>query len=653
MIQQRFWSALRAAAVAAGLLFAMPAAAQGLQDDGTIEVPKLSSDLFRPSVDGERTLWTDDAGLPEAKTFYLRTSLYWVNRPFVWEWNSGKVETVVANATALNISAAYGLPHARLGLTLPIYAWSWGDLQTLGGAAIGDATIDAKVIALERGADGLPGIGFTGRFGVPLGGAAKQLGNDGISGEVGVVADSELGPLLLAVNLGTRFLPEVDLGDVQLKNEIWYKLGAGYAIREDQGMALELVGSTSYRAFAQPIASPNELMLGYWQHLNDNLMLQAGVSHGLSTAIGSPAWRAVLALSVVKPTDSDPDNDGISGAKDACPDAPEDFDNFEDHDGCPEYDNDKDGLTDSEDGCPNDPEDPDHYQDHDGCPEGNAMVTIELVDPQGNPVKSPRLQLSPRVGEPVRNNRSPMSSDLGEGVWLLEAEAEGMKPLSKTFEVPGQGELVLREVMSPDVRMGTLIVRIFEASGKTLDGSWQLDGQPNEYQAVGGYGQADMKEGSHKVVVRAPNFAPASVEVNIIGGEEKELVVILNPSKVSLGTKRIDIKDKVYFEVDKAVIKPESYALLDEVAQVIVDHPELLRIRIEGHTDSDGPDAYNMRLSQDRADAVRAYLIGKNVEAGRLYSIGYGETQPVDTNGTAAGKANNRRVVFYIEQRAE
>ncbi len=138
--------------------------------------------------------------------------------------------------------------------------------------------------------------------------------------------------------------------------------------------------------------------------------------------------------------------------------------------------------------------------------------------------------------------------------------------------------------------------------------------------------------------------------------EEKvtEVVVKLAPTRVKVTLQKIEILDKVYFETAKATIKPESFALLDEVARVLIDHPQIAKVRVEGHTDSRGNDAYNMKLSDDRAAAVRTYLESKGVEAARLTSQGFGETQPVDPRNVAAAWDKNRRVEFVIvEQRPE
>lgn len=100
----------------------------------------------------------------------------------------------------------------------------------------------------------------------------------------------------------------------------------------------------------------------------------------------------------------------------------------------------------------------------------------------------------------------------------------------------------------------------------------------------------------------------------------------------------------ILFDVNSARIKGESYQTLQEIGQLLQDMPDL-RLSIEGHTDSDGSDEFNMTLSQKRADSVRAYLISTfGTGADRLEAKGWGESKPLDTNDTPEGKANNRRV---------
>lgn len=104
----------------------------------------------------------------------------------------------------------------------------------------------------------------------------------------------------------------------------------------------------------------------------------------------------------------------------------------------------------------------------------------------------------------------------------------------------------------------------------------------------------------------------------------------------------------IKFDSGKDVLKPESYSVIKEIAQVLKDNPAV-NIKIVGHTDSDGDDKSNLDLSKKRADAVKSSLSKDfGIDAGRMQTDGLGESQPVSDNKTAQGKAENRRVEFII-----
>jgi outer membrane protein OmpA-like peptidoglycan-associated protein len=218
--------------------------------------------------------------------------------------------------------------------------------------------------------------------------------------------------------------------------------------------------------------------------------------------------------------DPDNDGDGIPDKLDKCPNEAEDFDGFQDADGCPDPDNDKDGFSDAADQCPNEPEDYDGFQDNDGCP-----------DPDND-----------KDGIPDVDDKCP-----------------------NEFGVPP-------------------------------------DGCPKKYN----------------------------------------LVVVTE--------KKIELKQTVYFDFNKATIRPVSFALLDDVAQAMKDNPKIA-VEVQGHTDSVGDDNYNLKLSQKRAESVRAYLIKKGVDAARMTPKGYGENVPIADNRTKEGRDQNRRVEFVITAR--
>ncbi len=119
--------------------------------------------------------------------------------------------------------------------------------------------------------------------------------------------------------------------------------------------------------------------------------------------------------------------------------------------------------------------------------------------------------------------------------------------------------------------------------------------------------------------------------------------------KVCVSKEKITISEKIFFKTGKADILPKSYALLAELAKVIIENPQIELIEIQGHTDNQGPDDFNMKLSDDRANSVMMHLISiGNVAPGRLKAKGYGEDVPIGDNKTTKGRDLNRRVEFMI-----
>jgi outer membrane protein OmpA-like peptidoglycan-associated protein len=118
--------------------------------------------------------------------------------------------------------------------------------------------------------------------------------------------------------------------------------------------------------------------------------------------------------------------------------------------------------------------------------------------------------------------------------------------------------------------------------------------------------------------------------------------------KVVVKPDKLELKEKILFSWDKAVIEPQSFPLLDEVVQALADN-KALRVRIEGHTDSSGTETHNQTLSEERARAVLDYLARHGIAADRLAYKGFSSSQPLDRNDTEAGREANRRVEFVVE----
>jgi len=312
------------------------------------------------------------------------------------------------------------------------------------------------------------------------------------------------------------------------------------------------------------------------------------------------SWTA--GLQAVIGLAKDTDKDKIPDKRDGCVTDAEDYDGFEDEDGCPEADNDKDGIPDASDECPNEAEDEDGFQDKNGCPdpdndEDGILDGDDTCPNKPGPAITFGCPDTDEDGIADKDDRCPRIAGLAEFRGCPDTDGDGLP--DKDDECP--------EEAGPHESFGC----------PDRDGDLVPDGRdkcPDKPAAKG----IDPKKSDGC------------------------------PSRVYVTADAIVITETVYFDTGKATIKPVSFGLLDDVATVLNTYPQIKKVRVEGHTDSQGDDASNMKLSQDRAASVMAYLVGKGVAAERLTAQGFGETQPIADNATPAGRALNRRVSFVI-----
>jgi OOP family OmpA-OmpF porin len=107
----------------------------------------------------------------------------------------------------------------------------------------------------------------------------------------------------------------------------------------------------------------------------------------------------------------------------------------------------------------------------------------------------------------------------------------------------------------------------------------------------------------------------------------------------------------VNFEFNKSTLTANAKTILDMVGEALTKRTDI-KVELDGHTDAKGSDAYNMKLSQRRAQTVRTYLVGKGIEAGRMTAVGMGESAPIADNETDEGRELNRRVELKVLESA-
>ncbi|MCB1198883.1 MAG: OmpA family protein, partial [Deltaproteobacteria bacterium] len=167
----------------------------------------------------------------------------------------------------------------------------------------------------------------------------------------------------------------------------------------------------------------------------------------------------------------------------------------------------------------------------------------------------------------------------------------------------------------------------------------------------------ELEEGQYEFFAKSNGMESPTKYVALKGGEEKyiEFAFGITPKKVTISEdkKRIEISEKVQFEIGKSLLTYNSQKLLEEIARVLRENPNVELIEIAGHTDNVGAGDYNAKLSQARADAVLLHLFKYGVDKSRMRAVGYGEDFPVADNTTEEGKYQNRRVEFRILKRTD
>ncbi len=157
----------------------------------------------------------------------------------------------------------------------------------------------------------------------------------------------------------------------------------------------------------------------------------------------------------------------------------------------------------------------------------------------------------------------------------------------------------------------------------------------------------EVPVGTYLLKIQAMNYVTSQTDVSVLAGKPVDLMIRIFREGSSITLHGVE------FEFNSAKLKPESFPILDDAARILTMHPEI-DVEIQGHTDDIGSDAYNLRLSQKRAESVRQYLIDVHmIEPVRLIPVGYGERRPIADNSTEEGRQRNRRVEFLILKEKE
>ncbi len=351
----------------------------------------------------------------------------------------------------------------------------------------------------------------------------------------------------------------------------------------------------------------------------------------------------------------DRDGDGIPDIDDKCPDVP----GLPEFDGCPPpADRDGDGVPDSEDRCPDDPGPPELR----GCPDrdGDGIPDIDdkCPDQPGPPELFGCPPAADRDGDGVPDSEDRCPDDPGppELRGCPDRDGDGIPDIDdKCPDQPGPPELFGcppaadrdgdgvpdSEDRCPDDPGPPELQGCPDRDGDgipDIDDRCPDDPGPPELQGCpdrDGDGIPDIDD-------KCPDVPGVKEHQGCPPPKQYKMIIVTE--------KEIELQQTVFFETGRAVIDKKSYDLLREVADAIKSTPSIKKVYIEGHTDNVGGRDLNLRLSQQRADSVKKFLIDEGVDADKLEAKGFGPDKPIQSNRTRQGRANNRRVEFRLEQ---
>ncbi len=503
------------------------------------EEPPLNTKSYTPSPFTHGILSTHGGEIMDFLEMNIGLSFMYSYKPLVLEFTDTTGTTtrnILEHKFEADLAFAVGLwKYIDIAMNLPINLYHGGEglyEAKMHAAGVGDMAFFPRVgYTFEKDK---VSIAFIPEVTIPTGRQVDRLMGYATATFVPTFAVSAvLGDFGIATDLFYRLMDKRELADLTAGDEIGLKLAGRYTPIDPLDIEAEIIArtvATDFFSASNAIFVDGNVGVQYRFPQVPGLMLHGGAGWGMTQGYGLPVVRVFTGLVYDLPAaDDEPEpvappppapepKPEPAPAPPPPPPAPE-----------PPKDTDKDGLLDPDDKCPDEPEDKDQFEDTDGCPD-------------------------------------------------------------------------------PDNDKDTV-----------LD---EKDSCPNEEETLNGFMDEDG----------CPDKAP-----------EKEL------EKIVVTEKEIEIKDQVLFALNRADISSKSFAMLDEIASVLIANPKI-KIKIEGHTDNLGKPASNKKLSQDRADSVRSYLIRKGVAADRLTAEGFGQERPIADNATKTGREANRRVEFHIDK---
>ena len=524
----------------------------------------------------------------------------------------------------VDVAAAF-FDRVQVSASLPVVLFENGTaafgVTPLATPAVGDPRIGAMVRLWHHAERDPVSLHAGARLFIPTGGSDKLAGDPSLRVMPEVIAAGMVashvrwtgsGSLLLRGTTSLGFGPASSIGsELQLRAGIgWTDLERRFNVGPEATLSVPITGDNAFTRRATSF----ELLAGGQVSLFHFVQVGAAIGLGAVGTIGTPDVRVLVRIAYAPRPDErriDSDHDGVPDAWDACPNQA----GGQRARGCPDAD--ADGIPDADDLCPDvaagAKPDPSRKgcgvdADRDGIPDAEDLCPDQPTgahpDPsgKGRPAKDRDADGVPDAEDLCPNQAPGTHPDARQkGCPLPDADHDGIPDADDLCPAAAAGA-------SPDPKKPGCPLPDADHDGipDALDACPNLAGLPDPDPKKGGCPKLDTAAGS-----------------------------------------LTELKS-VLFKTNDATLLPESFPILDEVVKLLLAHPKIQDVVIEGNADDTGTREWNMRLSHHRAESVVRYLVKKGIARRRLRAVGFGDTRPLSADRTEEARAKNRRVEMRI-----
>ncbi len=626
----RLWLSILCAGLVIGL-GGLPVYAEMPVSAKKAAIPAYQTNL---TYDDDGYLGVRDTRVLKHLTFLGKGQLLQLTNPISVTQGGEVLRNLVSQRWDLGLSGSVGLfDYVHVSIYLPVTLFQLGEFpgQKVGPVdmiGIGDMRL------LVKGAIPLPKsqpykLAVVSDFIVPSGNENAYMGLDGPGWRNDVIFEFSRSGWGALLNLGYQIQADTEIYNIIDGDKIFWGLGGKIRLLGDFDATVTMNGWISaVRPFYHAPENGLEMMFGLRYRFGQPWQFEAGGGLPVSGAYGVPLSRFSLGASYKYHLDLDKDDDGLLDFEDQCPEEPEDIDGQDDEDGCPDPDTDSDGITDDQDGCPEEAEDMDGFEDEDGCPEPDNDED-GLLDSEDECPNEPE-----DIDDHKDHDGCLDEDDDGDDVDNKDDKCPDEKEDKDGFE---------DEDGCPDEDNDKDL--ILDAEDKCplvpedKDEFEDEDGCPEEDNDQDGI--FDEKD---KCPLEPETFNEFEDQD---GCPDKRVQMVM------IERDKIVIPQKIHFGSGKTGPLKKSLPVLKKVAEVLIKHPEVKKLEIQGHTDIVGKRSYNLELSQKRAESIKAVLIDYGVEGSRLVAKGYGSEMLIDFRKTKKAHYHNRRVEFVVLEMEE